>query len=341
VTGAEAIGDGTVEAALRLEKRALGRLVSLFEDPRPVAIPWRREALAAIASHPARRRARFVGITGTPGAGKSTLIGELALRLVSGAPPGQASGQASEMTDRPAVAVLAVDPSSPISGGALLGDRTRVRFPVGEPRLYFRSQASERELGGVSRATYPVCRLLGHLFDLVFVETVGIGQSEVEVKELADTTYLVLQPLGGDQIQFLKAGIMEIPDAIILNKCDEVEAARRTYHALRASLKLARPDAAEVAVFRTSAKSGEGLDALVAALSDSSDVPDATAGRAAAREGHFFRRWVQAEYGRAGLGLLIQLAGEPDAAARYLAAAGGFEAAQIAFAAVTPWSRPG
>src|SRR5690606_6958306 len=117
-----------------------------------------------------------IGITGTPGAGKSTLVGEMATRLVGA-------------DDHTAVAVLAVDPSSQISGGALLGDRTRVRFPAGEPRLFFRSQASDRELGGVSRTTFPVCRLLHRLFDVVFVETVGIGQSETEIQHVSDWTY--------------------------------------------------------------------------------------------------------------------------------------------------------
>ena len=117
--------------------------------------------------------------------------------------------------------MLAVDPSSQVSGGALLGDRTRMRFPPDERRLFFRSQASESDLGGLGPSTFQVCRLLTRLFDCVMIETVGIGQSEADIRHLADRVYLVLQPLGGDEVQFLKAGIIEVPHAFILNKCDE------------------------------------------------------------------------------------------------------------------------
>ncbi|HTM21345.1 MAG TPA: hypothetical protein VL172_12580, partial [Kofleriaceae bacterium] len=243
-----------------------------------------------------------------PGSGKSTLIGRLATALVAAEPDA-------------AVAVLAVDPSSARSGGALLGDRTRVRFPPDEARLFFRSQATQGELGGLGRATFPVCRLLRLLFDYLFVETVGVGQSEIEIAHLADLTWLVLPPLAGDQVQFLKAGIMEVPDAFLLSKCDVGEAAERGQAALRAAVQVARGD---LPVVRTSARTGEGIDDLVAAL---------RAGRAdrrpwAAREAHFLERWAQAEFGRAGQALL---AAQP--ADQWLISAGSFEDAQIAIAA--------
>ncbi len=306
-----------IDKALALDKWSVGQLVSAFEDTRATAAARRKDILARLAAATARN-ARFVGITGTPGAGKSTLIGELALRLVAADPA-------------VAVAVLAVDPSSHVSGGALLGDRTRVSFPPDEPRLFFRSQASDLDLGGVSRNTFQVCRLLSHLFDVVFIETVGIGQSEVEIQQVADWTYLVLQPMAGDQIQFMKAGIMEIPDAFILNKCDEKAAAERSYHALRASLGLARlavPDGepTKIPVHRTSAKTGEGLDDVVAELRD---VAAASPRRTMAdKEVYFFEKWIRDQYGRSGLHYLRD---HTAGAAAFIAEAGGFDDAQLGF----------
>jgi LAO/AO transport system kinase len=217
-----------IEAALDAHKFSIARLISLFEDQRPEAVPQRAAVLAALDTNPRARRATFLGITGTPGAGKSTLTGQLARRM---------HAQRSDLR----FAVLAVDPSSRFSGGALLGDRTRVRFATGDARLFFRSQASDTELGGLSPRSFQVCRLLYRLFDCVIIETVGIGQSEVDIRFLADRVYLVVQPMGGDEIQFLKAGIMEVPDEIVLNKCDAVDAARRSYQALKSSMALARP----------------------------------------------------------------------------------------------------
>ncbi len=300
-------------AALELDKRALGKLISLFEDTRAVAIARRQEVLSELEQH-AERKARFIGVTGTPGAGKSTLIGELATRLI-------------EQDRALAVAVLAVDPSSHVSGGALLGDRTRARFPLRERRLFFRSQASDRELGGVSRTTFAVCRLLHHLFDIVFIETVGIGQSEIEIQRVADWTYLVLQPLAGDQVQFMKAGIMEIPDAFVLNKCDAADAARVSYHALRASLGLARPGAGPpTPIHQTSATTGLGMETLA------TDVLAQQAQRPmAAKEEYFFRKWVRDEFGRRGLQALERRGG-----AAPLLEAGGYDAAQLAFTRSAP-----
>ena len=301
-----------VDSLIGLDKRALGKTVTLFEDSRRAAIEQRKQLLATLAGHPDRRAAMFIGITGTPGSGKSTLIGELATRIIAA-------------DEHRAVAVVAVDPSSHISGGALLGDRTRVRFPADERRLFFRSQASDRELGGVSRTTFAVCRLLHHLFDIVFIETVGIGQSEIEVQNVADWVYLVLQPMGGDQIQFMKAGIMEIPDAFILNKCDEVEAARASYSALRASTGLSRPgDTRAVGIHRTSAVNGEGVDEVVAeilALGGGERSMDE-------KELYFFEKWVRDEFGRMGLRLLHERASGSSA---FIRAAGSFDDAQLAF----------
>lgn len=299
-----------VERAAALDKLALGRLVRVFEDSRSDSIDARADVLALLDSFGCRRQGTVIGLTGTPGAGKSTLIGTLATRIV-------------ERDEDASVAVLAVDPTSHRSGGAILGDRTRVRFPLDETRLFFRSQASERELGGIGRSTYQVVRLLERLFRYVIVETVGIGQSEIEIERLADRVYLVLQPMAGDQVQFMKAGIMEVPHVFVLNKVDEGEAARRSYYALKASIDFARPgEAAPPPIIRTSTITGEGLDDLLAdMLTYGAPAPDPAL---QSREAYFFQKWVRDEYGRLGLSLLEQQGGGEG----LLGEAGSFERAQ-------------
>lgn len=310
---ADAIAE-LVRQAVTRDKWALGRLVRVFEDSRGDGIGRRRAVMAELDRLGKTREAAVVGFTGTPGAGKSTLAGVVASRL-------------AERDSTRAIAVLAIDPSSYRSGGSILGDRTRVRFPVDEPRLFFRSQASEQELGGLGRGTYQVVRLLARLFDYVIVETVGIGQSEVEVSRLADRVYLVMQPMAGDQVQFMKAGIMEAPHVFVLNKWDAGDAARRSYHALRASVDFARPGESEPPrILRTSATTGEGVDELVADIEAHAHPGDAAAGRAA-REHYFFEKWVRDEYGRLGIELLARQGG----ADALLAEAGSFEGAQARY----------
>lgn len=274
--------------ALQGDKWSIGRLISVFEDRRPAAAERRGEILRALADHPDSHRGRFIGMTGTPGAGKSTLIGELANRLIA------------SKTGAAKVAVLAIDPSSEVSGGAILGDRTRVNFALDEKRLFFRSQASDRELGGVSRSTFQVARLLFYLFDFVLIETVGIGQNEIEIQYVADRIYLVLQPLGGDGIQFMKAGIMEIPDVFVLNKADAVEAAKQSFYALKAALSFVRPGEEDrISILMTSAQTGMGLDEL---SEDMAASKQATPRRSMSdKEIFYFEKWVRDEYGRAGL----------------------------------------
>lgn len=304
-----------VAGAARLDKWALGRLVRVFEDSRRDHVGTRAEALTLLGQQGKTAHAAVLGVTGTPGAGKSTLVGEVATRMV-------------RESERDSVAVLAIDPSSYRSGGALLGDRTRVRFPIEEQRLFFRSQASQQELGGIGRATYQVVRLLERLFDYVVVETVGIGQSEVEIEKLADRVYLVLQPMAGDQVQFMKAGIMEVPHVFVLNKSDEGDAARRSYHALKASVDFARPGEADPPrIIRTSALTGEGLDELVGDIRSHAHAADY--GGNARREQYFLEKWVRDEYGRYGLELLEEQGG----AEALLERGGSFEGAQEAFRA--------
>jgi LAO/AO transport system kinase len=285
--------------------------------------------MAALREHGAAADGCVVGLTGTPGSGKSSLVARLTSLLLAEDPA---------LT----IAVVAVDPSSHRSGGALLGDRTRLRPTADAGRLFFRSQASASELGGLGPATFQVCRLLATLVDLVVVETVGVGQSEADVRHLADRVYLVLQPLGGDEVQFLKAGIIEVPHVFVLNKCDEPQAMQSLHH-LQNSLWLARPfDTEPVPVLQTSAKTGAGLDILATDLRAA--MAAGTAG-ISAREPYFLGRWVEDEWGRRGRRFLDDTLGGPAA---WLATAAGFEPAQAAFderfraalAAEAPLTRP-
>jgi len=284
-----------VERAKSLEKWPLARLISLFETNTEQAKQARHCVMSSLKD--SSKNGLILGITGTPGAGKSSLIGELCLSMLA------------EKPDL-SIAVLAVDPSSQRSGGALLGDRTRTNFPVNDKRLFFRSQASDLDLGGVGKKTYQVTRLLRQLFDIIIIETVGIGQSEIEVEQLSDHTCLVLQPLAGDQVQFMKAGIMEVPNTFIINKCDEDSLAKRSYHLLKTSLKLVNVSLNKNSensknIFLTSAIKQKGIAELTHFLlqleSDSSTRKDVQA-----QEYFYLGKWIQQEFGRFGLTLFKQ-----------------------------------
>lgn len=305
-----------VGAARELDKSSVARLISLFEDRRAHVAQQRARVLELLdaAAGGDAATGTIIGLTGTPGSGKSSLLSRLTVDLL-------------DADAARSIAVLAVDPSSQVSGGALLGDRTRMRFRADERRLFFRSQASESDLGGLGPSSFQVCRLLTRLFDCVMIETVGIGQSEADIRHLADRVYLVLQPLGGDEVQFLKAGIIEVPDAFILNKCDEPTSSA-SYHQLRSSMWLARPfDEDAPPIFRTSAITGEGLGELEADLAARIGAPGAAGLRD--REPYFFTRWVDDEWGRHGVSVLRDRLG---GAGRFLADHGGYEAAQAAIA---------
>lgn len=237
-----------VERARGGEPRAVARLITLVETGSPLL----RQAMAALAPHGGR--ARVVGLTGAPGVGKSTTTSALVSAL-------RAQGHR--------VGVLAVDPSSPFSGGALLGDRIRMSEHATDSGVYIRSLASRGHLGGLSASTPQAIRVLDAAgYDVVLVETVGVGQSEVEIAGLADTTVVLLAPGMGDGIQAAKAGILEIGDLYVVNKADR-EGAEKVTRDLRGMLRMAdRPeDGWTPPVLKVSAQSGTGLDQLSAELS--------------------------------------------------------------------------
>ncbi|HEY6888705.1 MAG TPA: GTP-binding protein, partial [Solirubrobacter sp.] len=180
-----------------------------------------RAEAAALVSAAGDGAGHVVGVTGPPGAGKSTLLSALVREWRS-------RGRS--------VAVLAVDPSSKRSGGALLGDRARIEHDPADRDVFIRSMAAGERLGGLAPATRAAAQALSAAFDVVVIETVGVGQSETDVAEAADTVAVVVQPGSGDALQFLKAGIMEVPDVLVVTKADLGAIARRAEHDLRAAL---------------------------------------------------------------------------------------------------------
>ena len=241
-----------------------------------------------------------VGLTGPPGAGKSTLLSELVRAW-------RAEGRT--------VAVLAVDPSSRRSGGALLGDRARIASDPGDRGTFVRSTAAAGRLGGLAPATRAAAPALAAAFDVVVVETVGVGQSETDVAEAADTVAVVVQPGAGDILQFLKAGIMEIPDVLVVTKADLGAPAQRAKRDLHAALRaLGAPETAVVAV--SGIAPPQGIEDLVAALDAHRAGLDLPARRLAARRAGALAEFA-AEHGERGLRAL----GGRRAAGRLLAEA--------------------
>ena len=274
--------------------------LNLVENRSPAA----REEISALlrAVSPAalggEARAHVVGVTGPPGAGKSMLLGELVRAW-------RAGGRT--------VAVLAVDPSSRRSGGALLGDRARIAFDPEDAGVFIRSTAAGERLGGLAPATRAAAHALAAAFDVVVVETVGVGQSETEIAEVADSVAVVVQPGSGDVLQFLKAGIMEIPDVLVVTKSDLGDVALRARRDLNAALRsIGEHDTSVVAV--SSVPPVQGIDALVEALDAHRAGLDLERRRLAARRASALADFV-AEHGERGLRAL----GGRRAASRWLA----------------------
>src|SRR5829696_2675611 len=247
-TGRRRAGLGVGELVVRArdgDPRAVARLISLVED----ASPALREVAAALAPHAGH--ARVVGLTGSPGVGKSTSTSMLVTAL-----------RAQEHR----VGVLAVDPSSPFSGGALLGDRVRMQDHATDAGVFIRSMASRGHLGGLAWATPQAIRVLDAAgCDIVLVETVGVGQAEVEVASLADTTVVLLAPGFGDAVQVAKAGILEVADVFVVNKADR-DGAQVVARDLRQMLHLGEARPWQRPVVLTVAERGDGVPELVEAV---------------------------------------------------------------------------
>ena len=262
--------------------RALADIETNPDDPAIAALL--DEAWAA----PASAKCHVIGVTGPPGVGKSTLAGALIGRW-------RAAGKS--------VGVIAVDPSSKRSGGALLGDRTRLRTDPDDQKVFIRSMAARDRLGGLAALTFPAAALMRALFDIVLIETVGVGQSETEIAGVADTVLLCLQPGSGDSLQYMKAGIVEIPHVVAVTKGDLGDAARRTAADAVGALSL---DASgwSPPVLIVSALKGDGLGELLAAFDRHRALLVETGALSANRRGQanaWMTEMVRERLGSAGL----------------------------------------
>ncbi|OFW15900.1 MAG: GTPase [Acidobacteria bacterium RIFCSPLOWO2_12_FULL_67_14] len=241
--------DPICEGVLVGDARAVARAISLVEDGREAGVDLVRRVFNRTG------RAYLVGITGPPGAGKSTLVDHLTIE--------------ARREDRH-VGVIAVDPTSPFTGGAVLGDRVRMGRHASDQEVFIRSMATRGHLGGVARATADAAVILDASGkDLIFIETVGVGQDEVEIARTADVTVVVLVPGTGDEVQALKAGIMEIADIFVVNKADR-DGAERLVQSISANLSLQAfgPEGWRPPIVKTVATTGEGLPELWAAIGD-------------------------------------------------------------------------
>jgi LAO/AO transport system kinase len=284
-----------VEGVLRGEPRAVARAISMVED----GAEGLRELSAAL--FPSTGRAYTIGLTGSPGVGKSTLAGAL-VRAV----------RARDL----AVAVLAIDPTSPFTGGALLGDRLRMQDHATDPGVFIRSMATRGHLGGMALAAPEAVRILDASGkDVVVVETVGVGQAEVEVAAATDTTVVVVAPGWGDAVQVAKAGILEIADVFVVNKAD-LHGAESAVRDLQQMIRMG-PEAAWLPpVVTTSATAGEGIEALWDAVAGHRAHLQATGALAANRRDRLLRE-VEGLTGER-LRMLVRelLARDPDLGAR-------------------------
>ncbi len=256
-----------LERALAGDTRSIGRLISLVEADSPAS----KEIMKTV--YPKTGRAQVIGITGSPGAGKSTFVNRLIAQF-------RAEGKQ--------VGVIAIDPSSPFTGGAILGDRLRMQDHAVEEGVFIRSMGSRGNLGGVSRGTHEGALILDACgFDVVIIETVGVGQSEVDIVKIADTVCLILTPGMGDDVQIMKAGIMEIADVFVVNKADK-EGADKVAADVQVMLKMLSEREWVPPVALVSSNKNTGVGEVKDIIKKHSDyLPDSEEGKR--------RRWSQLE----------------------------------------------
>jgi LAO/AO transport system kinase len=266
------------------DKRALARALAAIETEAD------SDALAALLDEAcAAPRAHVIGLTGPPGVGKSTLTSSLILRA-------RQNGET--------VGVIAVDPSSRRTGGALLGDRARMATDPEDRGVFVRSMAARDRLGGLSDQTVAAMVLMRAIYDLVLIESVGIGQSEADISFVADTVVLCVQPGSGDSLQFMKAGVTELPDVVAVTKADMIAEARRTRADVEGALALYAEDEFRAPVVMVAASRGEGIDELSAALAQHRtwlENNERRAGRRHRQEQLWIEQAIRARFGSAGL----------------------------------------
>jgi LAO/AO transport system kinase len=280
----------------RGERPALALALNLLDNRRPEARQHAAAFVAQLQRGKTRDSGHLIGMTGPPGAGKSTLSAAL---ITVWRQRGLRVG------------VLAVDPSSPVSGGALLGDRLRMKTSADDDGVFVRSLACRGEFGGLSAEVWPMSLVMLAAFDVVMIETVGVGQREIDVSRMCDTTCFVAQPGSGDSVQFLKAGILEVPHVLVVNKEDMGAVARRTLSELGNALGRSHRDGNwQVPVLSASAANGTGIEALADALEQHHAIL-VQGGQLNARRRDYQAHWVlkrlQEEFGTHGI---RQLGGE-------------------------------
>lgn len=287
---------GLADAVVRAERSAVAAALNLLDDKRLQARNEASALLARLQSAEMESRGQLVGITGPPGVGKSTLSAALI----------------SVWRQRGLrVGVLAVDPSSPISGGALLGDRIRMQSSAGDDGVFVRSLSNRGQYGGLSAEVWPMSIVMLAGFDRVLIETVGVGQREVDISRTCDTTCYIAQPGSGDSVQFLKAGILEVPHILVVNKEDMGALAQRTLSELGTALNRDHPDGNwRVPVLATSATHNLGVAALADAIEQHYSTLRAGQGlqkRYKCYQAYWIHKQLREEFGSRGI---EQLGGE-------------------------------